>query len=126
MLETFIVLLGFQWLGELIKQVLNWPVPGPVLGMLLLFAYLVWRKQPPDYLQREVPKLLFYLSLFFVPAGVGLIDQLQLLRDNWWQLLIVLLGATLMTLVFTASLLNLLWTRQRIQGLPEKRRERFK
>lgn len=126
MLETFIVLLGFQWLGDGLSRWLALPVPGPVLGMLLLLACLLWRQSVPAYLDREIPKLLFYLPLFFVPAGVGLIDYLPLLRQHWWALLLVLIGATLITLLFTAGLLQLLWTRQRIKRLPEVRRERFK
>lgn len=126
MLETLVVLCGCQWLGEVLAHALHLPVPGPVLGMLILFVGLMWRRAIPAVLQREVPRFLSYLPLFFVPAGVGLINYLPLLRDYFWSLAVVLVLASVLTLLLTAALLKLLWTRQRIRQLPEARRERFK
>lgn len=121
MLETLVILLGFQLLGEAITYALHWPIPGPVLGMVLLFVFLCWRKAVPEFLERDVPHLLFYLPLLFVPAGVGVIQFLGLLQQHAFALGFVLLAATLITLVFSAALLRFLWNRQRLQRIQEGR-----
>lgn len=123
MLETLVILFGFQLAGEAISYALHWPIPGPVIGMVLLFAALCWRKSVPDYLDRDVPRLLYYLPLLFVPAGVGVIDYLPLLQQHAWALSAVLFLSTLLTLVLSAALLRFLWNRQRIRRLVERHRD---
>ena len=55
MVETFLVLIGLQLLGEWLARWLHIPVPGPVLGMLLLFVGLCLRRGVPTALQHGVP-----------------------------------------------------------------------
>jgi holin-like protein len=64
------------------------PVPGPVIGMALLFAALAWRGGPSLPLRESAQKLLQHLSLLFVPAGVGVMLHFQRMatsgcRSSW-------------------------------------------
>jgi len=76
-------LLGCQLVGELVSRSLDLPVPGPVLGMALLFGLLQWRR-PPDTANvlRTSDAMLRHLQLLFVPAGVGVVTYLAVLRDD--------------------------------------------
>ena len=121
MLESFVILFGFQLLGEACSHALHLPIPGPVLGMLFLFATLVWRKGVPAFLDRDVPRLLYYLPLLFVPAGVGVIQYGAALRQHAGALLLVLPLSTLLTLLLSAGLLRVLWTRQRRRHVERRR-----
>ena len=56
-------LLLFQLVGEVTVRLLEWPVPGPVLGMLLLFLLLLVLKQVPETLDAAATGLLAHLSL---------------------------------------------------------------
>lgn len=83
MIQALALILALQWTGEVVARIFHIPVPGPVLGMIVLLVGLVLRARrgPPE----EVPEsldavsgtLLRHLSLLFVPAGVGVIVHLQ-------------------------------------------------
>jgi holin-like protein len=100
-------LLVFQLTGEVLARWLDLPVPGPVLGMLLLFVFLVLRGGPGDELRTTSQTLLQHLSLLFVPAGTGIMVHLHRVADEWLPLLLSLLISTLATLVVTALAMKL-------------------
>ncbi|MDF0606743.1 CidA/LrgA family protein [Neisseriaceae bacterium TC5R-5] len=102
MMESVLYLLGFQLVGELLVSALSWPVPGPVMGMLLLFIVLCIRRSVPEQLNQQVPRLLTHLSLLFIPAGGALLVYQPLLRDYGWRLLLVLALTTIITLLVPA------------------------
>ena len=108
-LRSFFLLLLFQFAGEVLRTVAHVPVPGPVLGMVLLAAwYLLRRRDPPPALEQTADSLLGWLGLLFVPAGVGIVANLALLRSAWLPISVALVGSTLLTLVVTA------WIMQRV------------
>lgn len=114
MLDLMLWLLGFQLMGEALTRALGWPLPGPVLGLLLLFAALWLRRGVPATLQRETPRFLGHMSLLFIPAGGALMAYAPLLRSHGGQLALILLASSLMTLLVTGGLLKLL-LRRRLQ-----------
>jgi holin-like protein len=102
MLRAFVVIVCFQFAGEALSRFAGLPVPGPVVGLaLLVLAALAW---PP--LGREVEEvadlLLRHLSLLFVPAGVGVLQYLDLLRREWLPLIAVVVLSTALTLAVSA------------------------
>ena len=115
MIETLLWLVGYQLAGELISRAFSLPLPGPVLGMLLLFLTLVARHTVPDTLKTNVPRFLSHLSLLFIPAGGAVLAHLDLLRGFGWSLALVLVGATVLTLLVPGVLLKLL-LRKRLHG----------
>lgn len=106
MVNALLALLGFQLVGEVLVRAVGAPIPGPVVGMLLLFLAIRWRGRAPEALQRASRGLLGNLSLLFVPAGVGVIVHLQLLAADWWRLLIAIVASTLITLLATALVMQ--------------------
>ena len=108
MLSALTQLLIFQLTGEIIARGLNLPVPGPVIGMLLLFVALVLRGGPGKELQTTSQTLLQHLSLLFVPAGAGIMVHLHRVSDEWLPLLLSLVISTAATLVVTALVMKLL------------------
>ena len=75
------LILSCQLLGEVIVGALGLPVPGPVLGMAFLFAFLLIRGHVPDALGATADGLLRNMSLLFVPAGTGVIMHVTLLSE---------------------------------------------
>lgn len=101
------ILLGFQFLGELLVRLLGWPLPGPVLGMGLLLLSLGIFKGLLKHIQDAAQDLLSHLALLFVPAGVGVLLYLELIHKHWLALLLTLILSTLITLVTTAAIMAL-------------------
>ena len=107
MLSAITLLLVFQLVGEVIVRGLDLPLPGPVLGMLLFFGYLIVRGGPSHDLQGTSQTLLQHLSLLFVPAGTGIVVHLQRVASEWLPITLALLVSTLATLAVTALTMKL-------------------
>jgi holin-like protein len=75
--------------------------------MLLLFGMLLWRGTP-DWLDQVGQGLLRMLPLFFVPAGVGIMNHVQLMQSEWLALVAILLISTVVTMITTAGALLIL------------------
>ena len=106
-------LAGFSWLlllqtaGELLSRALALPLPGPVLGMVLLLVALAH----PAIRATVAPCaefLLSHLSLLFVPVAVGVVSYLSLLMQYGLQLFVVLVLSTWIGLGVTVAMLRLL------------------
>jgi putative effector of murein hydrolase LrgA (UPF0299 family) len=102
MLEALTLILVCQLLGEAMVAATALPVPGPVLGMLLLLAWLFLRGGVPESVGRVADGLLAHLSLLFVPAGVGVLVHLERMRGQWVAIGAALVIGTLVTLAVTA------------------------
>lgn len=106
------LLLACQLTGEVLSLFLRLPVPGPVLGMLLLFVGLLIKRGVPSGLARTAEGLLEHLSLLFVPAGVGVMLHISLLVDKWAALSVALIFSTALTIVATALVMRWLTVRR--------------
>jgi holin-like protein len=94
-----------QLLGELIVAASGMPIPGPVAGMVILFAGLAVKGAIPDDLQSVGNALLANLSLLFVPAGTGVMVHFTLLKNDGLAVSTALVGSTVITIAVTALVL---------------------
>ncbi|MGE5547583.1 MAG: CidA/LrgA family protein [Solirubrobacterales bacterium] len=108
MLFYITVLLVCQLAGEVVARLLGLPVPGPVVGMLILFLGLVVRGRVPEDLDRVARGLLSNLSLLFVPAGVGVMVHLRLIAHEWLPISAALIVSTLATIAVTGLVMKAL------------------
>jgi putative effector of murein hydrolase LrgA (UPF0299 family) len=102
MIEAGILLLLCQLAGESMVRAVEIPVPGPVLGTVLMLVFLTLRRRVPDSLDRTSHDLLANFSLLFVPAGVGIILHVQRLEAEAVALLTALIGSTALTIAVAA------------------------
>jgi holin-like protein len=101
----FTLLLVYQVIGEVIAHWIDWGLPGPVLGLLLMWPSLSvpWVRQQ---VQAVADFLLANLSLLFIPVGVGVILHLDVLVGIWWQVTLALVVSTVLGLMTTVLLLR--------------------
>ncbi len=104
MLQSFTIILLHLAVGELIAHFLKLPIPGNIIGMLLLFLSLLKGFVRPENIQPAVDFLTKNMSLFFVPAGVGLILYGTLLKELWLVIVISSIISTLLVLAVVAIL----------------------
>ena len=95
-------LLLFQCAGEVVSHVLGLPVPGPVVGMLLLFIALRVRDRVPESIGVAADALARHLSLLFVPAGVGVMMYFGRLAGEWLPIVVALFVSTVVALAVAA------------------------
>ena len=114
MIRAFTVLLICQLAGETAVRALTLPLPGPFVGMGLLFCWLLWRPRrsnpsdaPPEALGAVADGLLRNLSVLFVPAAVGVVQHLDLLRAEAAPIIAAVIGSTLLTIAVTAWVFQL-------------------
>ncbi|SHH80208.1 CidA/LrgA family protein [Ferrimonas marina] len=107
LLLGFAGLIGLWLLGEGLSELLSLPIPGSVIGMLLLFIGLVIRGREPQAITQASDGLLRYLGLLFVPAGVGLMVYIELIKEAWLPATVAILLATLITLLSSAGAMTL-------------------
>jgi holin-like protein len=114
MIPAITLLLIFQLVGEALANLLAIPVPGPVIGMALLFITLVVRGGPSEALKSTSNGLLQNLSLLFVPAGAGILLHLNRLAEDWLPIALAVLISTLLTLSVSALLIQWLDRRKAV------------
>lgn len=108
MLNALTVLMVCQFAGELTVRLLGLGLPGPVLGMVLLFVGLLARGGPPAAMRDIAGGLLQHLSLLFVPAGVGVIVHMRLIAAEWLPISAALVASTLVAIAVTALVMRAL------------------
>ena len=112
MIRGFFILLTFQLVGEVAARGLGLPAPGPVIGLALMVValslYQRWRPLDEEALaESDLGKaargLLAALPLLFVPAGVGVVQYMGLLREQGLALAVALVVSTVATLLATVG-----------------------
>jgi holin-like protein len=112
MIASLSLILLCQLAGEAFVRGLGLPVPGPVIGLMLLLLLLLARDRfailargplQGDGVESVSRGLLANLSLLFVPAGVGVVQKLDLIVDHGIAFLGVLVISVLVTLLVTVA-----------------------
>ena len=113
MLPALALLLISQLVGEVAVQWLHLPLPGPLIGMLLLFATLVIRGGAPDGLRDLAGNLLQNLMLLFIPAVTGVMLHFERVGQEWLPFLAAAVIGTAITMAVTVLTLRLMLKRQK-------------
>src|SRR6476620_2327977 len=106
MLEQISRVMFWLCVGEIAARSGLLPLPAPVTGLILLYADLAVRGMVPDDLGVLADRLLQFLGMLFVPAGVGVIAYLDLLKAEALPILAAVIGGTAITLFVTMVVVN--------------------
>ena len=122
MLASLCILFAVQLAGEALARGLALPVPGPVLGFAML-AFALWRvPRLRPVVDPAAFGLLRYLSLLFVPAAVGIIQQAPLIGREGLAIVAAVLLSTWIAMVVTVVVFRALATR--LPPSPGRRQDR--
>lgn len=99
-----IVLYGFYIAGEWLRDLLNLPLPGSIIGFLLLFIALILKIYPLRWIESGAQFLLAFLSLYFIPATVGVIQYGELFTGKGLWLIVIAMFSTLLTMGVSATM----------------------
>ncbi len=101
--REMILIFGIYYIGEVLATILYLPIPGNLVGMLILFLLLCLKVIKLDQVSAVADFLLNHLSFFFIPAGVGLMTTYMLIADAWFQILILCFLTTVITMGITGK-----------------------
>lgn len=108
------VLYGIYVLGNTVVSLMNIPLPGNVMGMLILFGLLTFKIIPVSWIEDGAGILLKHLAFFFIPIAVGLMAWGNLFSVNGLWLSLILVFSALMSISVTGWVVQLL--RRRGEG----------
>jgi len=104
MVRGFAILLICQLLGEVIGRGLGLPIPGNVLGMVLLLIALRLGLVRLDWVSEAADLLLGHMALFFVPAGVGVMTYAAMIGKEWLPITVATVVSTFVVMAVTGWL----------------------
>jgi len=108
MISGLVQILLFQSVGELVSKFLLPTLPGPVIGLVLLVLWLVFRKGVNTDLALVADGFSQYLGLLFVPAAVGVVLFLPQLQANALAIISALIGSVILTIGSSALIVRFL------------------
>lgn len=108
MIDGLVRILIFQGIGEVITKFFVPLVPGPVIGLLLLLAFLTWRGGVPEGVELVSAAFMRYLGVLFVPAAVGVVLFWPHLQRQALAIAVALVVSVVATLAVAALLAKLL------------------
>ena len=114
MLKSIFIIFLFQLIGESVQKYLELTIPGPVIGLILLLIFFVLLKNSKNIFVNKTKNeiistaihISYYLSLLFVPIGVGVVMHLSYLEKNYIEVLGVIFFSTILTIGFTALVME--------------------
>jgi len=106
MIRGLIILLSFQGAGEVISKLFSLPIPGPVIGLVLLLIFLIVRGKVDATIDAVGGALVRNLGVLFVPAAVGVVMFLPQLKANFFAIAAALIVSTSLAIAITAAILR--------------------
>jgi len=114
MLKSIFIIFLFQLIGESVQKYFELTIPGPVIGLILLLMSFILLKNNKNLFVNKVKNEISstaihisnYLSLLFVPIGVGVVMHLSYLEKNYIEVLGVIFFSTILTIGFTALVME--------------------
>lgn len=104
MIKSLSIIFSCLLFGELISAALHIPIPGNVIGMLLLTCALSRRIVRLEDVKPAADLLVKHLALLFVPPGVGLLLYLDVLKQEWAAISVAIVLSTWVVLATVGSL----------------------
>ena len=101
MIGEFAIILAITYISSIISKYTPIPIPGPVIGILLLFILLNFKILKVENIKNATNLMLTNLAFLFLPPGVGLLKSINILANNWHKLFFVVVVTTIITLVVT-------------------------
>ncbi|MGB1465711.1 MAG: CidA/LrgA family protein [Alcanivorax nanhaiticus] len=108
MIDGLLILLFFQFLGEVVVRLTGLPLPAPVLGMVLLLIALLLNMPFTQRVATAAGTLIKHISLLIFPLGVGIVLQWDRYQENALALAVAVVGGTIVSLILVTLMLKFL------------------
>ena len=103
MFKQFLMLLVINFAGVIIQNLFHLPLPGTILGMLILFVLLWTKVLKVESVEKVCDFLILNMIIFFLPPAVELLEYMTLLKTGFFKILVLLIVTTVITMVVTGK-----------------------
>lgn len=107
-LKQLIIILILSEVGNIVTRFLPIPIPGSVIGLILLYIALETKLIKLNEIETVGNYLKNNMSIMFVPLTVGILNVFDILKLNWINLTIVMVISTLLTMIATGKMADFL------------------
>ena len=111
-IKEITIIMAIYLFGEGIVHLLNIEFPGSVVGMLLLLLALHSKLIKLEDINRVSSFLLKYMTLFFIPAGVSIMNSYGLMQGHYVKIILIIIVSTFITMSLTSVLVQILVNRR--------------
>ena len=112
-LKEFVILCACLLLGSLTRKAINFPIPEAVYGMIYLFIALRLNILKPEEIEKTSNGILANLAFLFVPVGVGIMANYEVIQGRILKLVIIVLVGTAVTMGVTGIIVQSLQRRKK-------------
>ena len=109
-----LIIFGFSFIGNVISNVFRLPVPGSILGMILLFLALQFKILEFRHVDEAGSFLINNMTILFLPAGVGIMAKWNLISHFWAQIILIVVGALFINMLILGRLVE--WIKVKFEG----------
>ena len=109
-----LIIFGFSFIGNVISNVFRLPVPGSILGMILLFLALQFKILEFRHVDEAGSFLINNMTILFLPAGVGIMAKWNLISHFWAQILLIVVAALIINMLILGKLVE--WIKVKFEG----------
>lgn len=106
LLREMLIVLAIYFVGQFISTALHLPLPGNILGMIILLILLCTKIVKVEQVDTVSTFLLDHLAFLFIPAGVGLLNAVSDLKGNIINLLIIVITSTMVIMASTGIIVQ--------------------
>ena len=97
--------------GEGISSVFHLPIPGSIIGLVLLFLALQFKLLRLRHISMVGNFLLANMTILFLPPAVGIMDKFQVIAPYLLPIILIVLGAIVLNVCVIAVVVQLIKTR---------------
>lgn len=115
LLREAMIIIAIYFLGELLSKSLIKVIPGNIIGMLILLIMLSTKVIKLEAIETVSKFLLEHLAFFFIPAGVGLLTAIELIKGNTIKLLFICIISTIIVMGITGIVVQVLINRKEVK-----------
>lgn len=109
--RSFMILFICLWIGNFISSILPIVIPGSIIGLLILFFLLTFQLIPSRWVRNGCNLFMRYMTILFIPAAMGIMDNYIYLIHSWVPILISSIVSTFVVMIFVGWLTQRLLTR---------------
>lgn len=102
--RSFLILFLCLWVGNFISKILPIAIPGSIIGLLILFFLLAFQLIPTRWVRNGCNLFMRYMTILFIPAAMGIMDNYVNLINGWAPILISSIASTFIVMLFVGWL----------------------